>query len=172
MRATSFISIFLLSLLFSGCSFYNEVIKQSANEEKIMQVTKKGEIVSSLETKSVLFATYLNRLEPDKYKDGEYFLINSYINDDFKDIEKRGLNNPFYSIELGDSRAQNLKKPVKIVYLDKDDELVKRYSIYNRWGENYLVEFESVDEDKIYLFYKHVDYGEDRIKFSKNILEY
>ena len=66
--------IIVFFFLFNGCSSYYEILKQDPIKDSTMRFTKKGEIINSLETKGVLVATHLNRVDSN-YNDGEYYII-------------------------------------------------------------------------------------------------
>lgn len=152
-----------IGLVLVGCSSKNIIQKDKLHEESLIY-TQKGEIVSSLETKSIIFATYLNKLSQKFNSDNnDSFLIGTYISNDFDKEEKKGLNNPFYTLT-----DANSTKPILIKKLDKDDEIIKHIPTVNVWSSYFLVTFKAnKDQNIIKLIYTNTDYGKCELVFSK-----
>src|SRR3990167_5405523 len=81
-------------LAFSGCSQKGafDLFKMDASHERAVEQLRTGAIVLSLETKAILSTLYLNPIDPDQYKDGEYFIGAVYFERDNRDIRKWDLN--------------------------------------------------------------------------------
>jgi len=153
-------SLFFLSFfIFTGCaqkggfSFFH---KDKPYEEAI-SYTRKGEIIVSMENKAFIIATYLNPIK--KYKDGEYFFVRVYINNDFSDEKKSGLFNPKYHIYLND------KIPLEIKKVDKDSVIAKEMPMVKPWYKLYIVKFPKILGKKVLIF-KSDDYGQTRLIYQ------
>ncbi len=160
------ISIFsLLVLVFlTGCSdkIYKEFINEDKLYEQSLLYTRKGEIISSLETKSVIVATYLNRLDKRfADKDKDYFIVALYNEKEFGD-KKEGLESENCAIYLKDGR-----KPIEIKKLKKDDEILKYIPVHSGWFKYYLVVFPAKEEKSITLVCENKLFGKDFLTFSK-----
>ncbi len=154
----------LLAVFFSGCSdkIYKEFMKEDRLYEQSLLYTQKGEIVSSLETKSVIVATYLNKLDK-KYanKDKEYFIIALYNEKEFGDKEE-GLESKNCLVYLKDGR-----KPLFIKELKKDDEILKYIPVHSGWFKYYLISFKAKEEKKLTLVCENKRFGKSFLVFSK-----
>ncbi len=154
----------LLMILFSGCS--DKIYKEFMNEDKLYEqtllYTQKGEIISSLETKSVIVATYLNRLDKqfDK-KDKEYFLIALYNEKNFG-RKKEGLDQKNCLIYLKDGNM-----PIEIKELKKDDEILKYTPVHSGWFKYYLIAFNAQKTKKLTLICENKRFGKTSLTFSK-----
>ena len=152
---------FIFSLiLITGCSIKTAFIEPDTVAQKALAWTKKGEIYNSLEIKASMIATYLNPLNK-KYKNGEYFFISIYIDNDFDEPKKYGLNNKNYLLIL------NGLKPIYKKELDRDSELAKMMPFNNEWGHLYLVKFPKQKGKELKLELINEDYGVATIKFQK-----
>ncbi len=155
---------YLLVLFLNGCS--NKIYTEFVNEDKLYEqsllYTKKGEIVSSLETKSVIVATYLNPLDKSfKLKPKESFLIAVYSQKEFGD-DKEGLEKKECLVYLKDGR-----KPLEIERLKKENHLLKYIPVHNGWFKYYLVTFKAKQEKKITLVCENRRFGKTLLTFSK-----
>ena len=152
--------IFVFSIfLFVGCSLKEPFLKPDTLLQESLVYSKKGEIYNSLEIKASLFATYLNRLD-SKYKDGEYFVVSIFIDDDFEDPEKYGLNNKAYRLTLNGEDYISKKE------LKEDSELRKLVPFKNQWSHYYLVKFPKQNGVKS-LVLSHDIYGSTTLRFRE-----
>ncbi len=147
--------------LFVGCSLKEPFLKPDTVLQETLVYSRKGEIYNSLEIKASLFATYLNRLD-SKYRDGEYFVVSIFIDDDFEDPKKYGLNNKAYRLTLN-GKDYIYKKELK-----EDDELRKLVPFKNEWSHYYLVKFPKVDGVKK-LVLSNASYGSTTLRFREKI---
>ena len=152
-----FILLFI-SFLFVGCSFKEPFLKEDTLLQQKLVYTKKGEIYNSLEIKASLFATHLNPLDK-KYKDGEYFVVSIFIDDDFDDEKRYGLNNSAYKLTLNGSSFLSKKE------LKDDDPLKKMVPFKNEWAHYYLVKFPKQSGKKLELVLRHFEYGSVGLEF-------
>lgn len=132
--------------------------------EQSLLHTKKGEIVTSFETKAIIFATYLNQVDEKFQNDSnDTFLIGVYIPKDYAKKAKRGLKNPLFLLRDGDG-----KKPLKVKRLERDDKLMQFMPIVNSWCEYFKVDFKTKQKArKIKLIYKNKNYGKVKLNFLK-----
>jgi len=145
-----FFFLSILALTFSGCSI-KKVFKKDVFYEKTLKYTQRGQIVSSLETKALIDAVYLNPLYPDKFKNPT-FLIGVY-----NDFGNKLINNEF-NITL------NNKSPVKISKNIPNFISYKLYPFYNSWMKYYLVEFNKTNTPYT-ITYKSRDWGKVKLTF-------
>ena len=153
---------FILSIfLFVGCSFKKPFLESDTVLQESLVYSRKGEIYNSLEIKASLFATYLNRLD-SKYKDGEYFVVSLFIDDDFEDSNRYGLNNRAYRLTLNGEEYISKKE------LKNDSELRKLVPFKNQWSHYYLVKFPKQRGVKE-LELSHSSYGSTVLRFREAI---
>ncbi len=146
--------------LFFGCSAKElRIFSPDKPYIEALRYTASADIAVSLENKAMIIATYLDPLEK-KYRDGEYFFVRVYINDDFEDQNRSGLYHPGYSLTL------NKKKPLWIKGLDFDDPLVKRMPFVQKWYKIYLVKFPKIEKKKLQLIFAHEAYGKVVLNFQ------
>ena len=156
------IAFFILGIfLFVGCSLKEPFLKEDTVLQETLVYSKKGEIYNSLEIKASIFATYLNRLD-SKYKDGEYFVVSIFIDDDFEDPKKYGLNNKAFHLTLNGKKYINKKE------LDEDSELRKLVPFKNQWSHYYLVKFPKQSGVKE-LVLSNYAYGSTTLRFREKI---
>jgi hypothetical protein len=137
-------------LLFTGCSIKN-AFKQDPLYEKALTHTQRGQILSSLETKALIDAVYLNPLYKNKFKNPT-FLIGVYNNFD------NTVDNEEFNLTL------NNQKPVKISSDIPKFILYKNFPFYNEWMNYYIVEFNSTSKP-LKLIYKSKHWGEVTFTF-------
>ena len=162
------VTFLLISIFFlSGCFNSKEIVKivnvDKLHEQSLLY-TQKGEVVSSFETKAIIFATYLNPLDEKFHNENnDSFLVGVYIPKDYAKKAKRGLKNPLFKLINGDN-----KKPLSVKRLNRDDELMKFMPIVNSWCEYFKVDFKTNKKvKKIKLIYQNKDYGKTILNFSK-----
>ncbi len=151
----------LLSIIFlTSCSLKTTFMKPDLLQQKILSWTKKGAIYNSMEMKSSIFATYLNPIDK-KYKDGEYFFVSIFIDNDFEDSKKYGLNNKNYTLILNNQKYTYKKE------LDKDSQIVKMMPFNNEWSHLYLLKFPKQKSNILKLELINPNYGVTTMKFQK-----
>jgi hypothetical protein len=153
----TFITILFFGL---GCSFKEPFVEQDKVLQKSLTWTRKGEIYNSLEIKASIFATYLNPLGKAK-SSNEEFVVSVFVDDDFKDRKKAGLNNPDISLTL------NGIKPISKKELDEDSEYKKLVPFKNEWSHYYLVKFPKSSQKKLKLILESQNYGATVLEFEK-----
>jgi len=151
---------FLTILFLAGCSFKTPFVEPDYVLQKTLAWTKKGEIYNSLEIKASIFATYLNPLGKAKSSDEE-FVVSVFVDDDFKEKEKAGLNNPDISLTL------NSVKPIYKKELDDDSEYKKLAPFNNEWSHYYLVKFPKSNDKTLKLTLTSKNYGSTTLIFQK-----
>jgi len=139
----NFLLIFMI--LFTGCSIKN-ALKQDPVYEKALTHTQRGQIISSLETKALIDAIYLNPLYKNKFKNPT-FLIGVY--NDFDNM----LINEEFNLTL------NGQKPAKISTQIPKFIIFKNFPFYNGWMNYYIVEFNETTSP-LKLIYKSKHWGE------------
>ncbi|MDR2905486.1 MAG: hypothetical protein LBU73_06005 [Helicobacteraceae bacterium] len=104
--------------------------------------TKRAEIIDKFESRALITASYLNAIYPEdkNYSENETFLIGLYIANDFTDKQKQGINNPNYTLALGENNYISAEK------VDKNDHLLKIMPLVNRWNHYYIVRFPIANE--------------------------
>ncbi len=140
--------IFISIVIFStGCSRTTafDFFKMDDNYERAVDNLQTATLVKSFETQAILSTVYLNRVYPEKYKDGEYFFVSLYLRDDIRLYFKTGINNKKYTFTL------NGNKPLEAKELKTDDELRLSMPITNEWNRYYLVKFKSQNGKKLNL---------------------
>ncbi len=156
----------LLSIFFlSGCQTSQKIVNIDKLHEQSLLYTQKGEIVSSFETKAIIFATYLNSVdEKFKNENNDTFLIGVYIPKDYVEKSKRGLNNPLFTLTNGKNQ-----EAIEVKRLNKEDDLMKFIPIVNSWCEYFLTNFKADKKAKnVKLIYQNKNYGKINLTFNKN----
>ena len=117
--------LWLYALIFCACSNLDDPrFSKNFYEEKMMQVTRKSEIVLKGKTQIVMFSTYLSELDREKYSDGEYF----FIEIDFED-EKKGIKDVEFVL-AGHT-------PAEIKYIKNPKK--EGFYIHSPWNRGYLI---------------------------------
>ena len=140
----------LLLILFSGCSM-KSALKHDPFYEKTLKYTQRGQIINSLETKSLIDAVYLNDLYQNKFQNPT-FLVGIY--NDFEN----NLTNEEFSIYL------NNQKPLKVSTKIPNFIMYKSFPFYNSWMTYYLVTFPQTHKP-YNLEYKSKHWGKVNLTF-------
>jgi hypothetical protein len=164
------INTYLLIIAFFtliGCGNKNldyNLIKQDKSRENNLLYTKKATLLNSLETKAIINATFLSQLYKDRYKkDLDIFLIGVYLDDDFNDKSKYGLNNPFYKLSSDGGKIISIRE------VKEDDIEYKEFPFTNNWAHYYVVSFsKSKNEKFVNLTYSHKEFGQLVLAFQKD----
>jgi hypothetical protein len=149
--------LFVFILLFAGCSSkVSEVFQKDKTYITLMQYTKRGEIVKSLETIALINATYINPILKDSNKSENYevFIIGVYNSNDYRGYKKGGIFNPNYSLTM------NGEKFVKAEKADKVKLGLENYPFYNKWMKYYEVYFPKSDSFDLDIEYKFIPTGD------------
>ena len=160
-------SIFLLFiiLIFSGCETkINNILQQDNQYINLMQHTKRGQIVNSLNTIALINATYLNPVlkNSKKIKESEIFIIGVYNSIDNREENQSGIFNPNYNLTMNNSKWE------KAEIANKNELELYNYPFYNKWMRYYKVYFPKTDENEIILTYKHKTLGEVNLTFNSS----
>ena len=139
----------LLALFFTACSI-KDITSKDKLYDKVLIYTKRGEIVSSLETKALIDAVYLNPLYKDKFHNPT-FLVGVY-----NDFDNTLINEEFNLI-------LNNKPPLEINSTIPKFVLYKQFPFYNDWMKYYVVEFNKTSP--LILEYKSKHWGETKLRF-------
>ena len=149
----TFLTLSLLTILFSGCakhsafSDFNLTLSQERSEDSIQS----AKIYNKTKTVGLFSSIYLNRVYPQKYKDGEYFYIYLYTKEDAKNLDFFLNNKPALSIKS----------------LESTNEFSKLTSPTESWKEYYLVQFKK-EGKKLTLQVKNSQISSDPMIFKKD----
>lgn len=155
--------------------------------EKAVSNMKKVSLMQNMETKALLHAVYLNNVDQEMYNDGEYFYIAVHIIEDAEQSDKKGLNNPAYSLKMIETiefdvpqiqsyKANDLNTsedksishvPLVVEALEPDDHLRDSMPIQNKWNTYYIVRFKKIREEKLELVFESDQYGSAALTFLK-----
>lgn len=150
-------------LAFSGCAQKGafDLFKMDEAHEKAIEQTRTGTIVLSLETKAIMSSLYLNKIDPADYKDGEYFIVAVYFENDDRTIRGRELESNGYSLTL------NGKKATSIELLDSKDPRRAMMPIQNNWNRFYFVRFNPSAESSLVLQLENNQTGSVALSYQK-----
>ncbi len=128
----TFLIINILLLLFSACSYDNafsqfDISPQRAKSEENIVSSK---LYKNKEVAGVMSCVYLNNVNPQKYKDLEYFYIYMYVKETQTQI----------TFTLNDTNASVTELSVNNEFTQLTDSSVS-------WQKYYLVTFEKQDAD-------------------------
>lgn len=138
------LSSVVMSFFLVSCSSKSalEYFDKSDLEARAFQESKKGDYIENGSPKVIVWATYLNNVDREKYNNNEEFLVSVYTSNS----DKQGIKELGYSFSLNDNKA------LVTQYVDKKDakneKLLKLIS-KNNWGEYYLVSFAKSSEDNL-----------------------
>jgi len=156
-------TIFAL-FLFTGCTTkINEIFAKDKTYIKLTQYTQRGAIIKSLETDSLINATYLNPIlsENNETKNFDIFIIGVYNANDYRGYEKGGINNPDYNLTLNDQPFIKATK-ADIIKLN-----LKEYPFYNNWMKYYKVYFNKTTSSILTLKYTHKNIGSTTLQIER-----
>jgi len=157
---------FLITLIFvTGCETkVTGILHQSEDQIKILQHTKRAQIINALDTVALINVTYLNptlkdtNKEKDKY---DIFIVGVYNNNDLKGYEKGGIHNPNYLLTMNNSNYEKAKKA------DVKKMQLSTYPFYNAWMKYYVVYFPKSDKSNLTIAYKNKTLGETKLTFNQ-----
>lgn len=125
----------IYALLMCACSNLDDPrFSKDFYEEKMMQLTRKSELISKNKTQVVMFVTYLTELDREKYEDGEYFFVEiSFEN------EKLSIKDVKFSLAgYSPAEVKYIKNPQK-----------EKFHIHSPWNKGYLVKFDPIPQTEI-----------------------
>lgn len=133
------LSSILMSIFLVSCSSKSalEYFNKSDVEARAFQESKKGDFIENGSPKIILWATYLNNIDGEKYNKYEHFLVSVYTSN--SDVQ--GINELNYSFKLNEESSFYIEK------INKEDKLLKLIS-KNNWGEYYLVMFNKNENEQ------------------------
>ena len=169
------LSTLLASTLFiSGCSKKTAFDFFSTDEyyEKALSNMRSGSLMKNNESKALIHAVYLNKVDPEVYHGNEYFFISLHVIDEVYSLKDGGLKGSDYSlkiiekIDIGNYSSLEVN-PLEVKNIHENDPLKKHMPITNRWSYLYLVRFEDISNDDLVLTLESERYGNIKLTFPK-----
>lgn len=161
-----FASVFACGI--AGCtSYFEKGYHPAVLEEKKIHSTRKIQIIKDDKIDLVIFATYLNDIEQNFYKNQEYFFVEFYA------PSQEPLNLKRIQLEIATKDAQKWESPL---YMRKipPSEYDNIFMPLNKWSSCYLVAFEkseNIDDEKVRLRVR-VDEQVDIFDFSFKVIPF
>ena len=151
----------IVSLFFISCGPKNNAFKYFEKDDmeiKGVQYTKKTDILNGNEVDVIFLATYLNKVDEEKFNLNEdAFLVSLYFsNKDSQDVFENG-----YTFFL------NNIAPISIEKIEKNDETFKSLMLKNSWGNYYLVKFKAQNSYNLALTLKNQNSNSAKLNFEK-----
>ena len=136
-----FLPLILISILFTSCTSKNSAFKYFEKKDDIemksIQFTKKADILKADEVETIMWATYLNKIDKNIYNfKKEVFLVSLY----FANVESQSIKTNGYKLLLNGKEASLLEK------VEKDNENFKSLMNKNSWANYYLVKFDTQND--------------------------
>lgn len=152
-KMKTFTIILTFLVLISGCASKNafERFSMSKEQELSEDALSRSKIKFGDKVNGIVSVVYLNFVSPQKYNDGEYFYVYTYIKN--KNYESRFLLND--------------KEPVEVKELPAKNIFTHLTSIDNEWSKYYLVKFQE-QGDKLSFIFESGPYSSDILKFEKD----
>lgn len=149
-------------ILFGGCSGHGpyDLFKIDKQHERSIEQLRSGSILLSLETKAIISSLYLNKINPDKYRDGEYFIVSLYIEKENR-ISKDDYEANGFRLSL------NGKKALSSQLLEENDPYKAYMPFQNGWNQYYLVRFDSLHENAMALKLEKDQIGSVVLNYQK-----
>ena len=153
--------LLFISLFFVSCGEKNNAFKYFEKDDmeiKSVQYTKKADIVKDKEVDVIFVATYLNKVDKEKFGLNEdSFLVSLYFsNKDSQDIFENG-----YSLTLNNTAVIFSEK------IEKNDERFKSLMLKNSWGTTYFVKFNPQNSSNLSLSLKNDTSNKAQLNFEK-----
>jgi len=151
-----FVYILIFSLLVIGCSSDIDKLWENHQEHidyraKLLKTQKAIFYDQNNTAKVIITATYLQ-----ENNNTEEFIISIYtdekIEEDFFKI---------YTISLNNTPAQQIQP------LSKDNKLLNNISFKTKWNRQFLVKFEHIDNDRLFIVFKDPNENEVKLYFAK-----
>jgi len=154
---------FIALLTISGCADKGafDLFKMDAAHERSVEQLRTATIVLSLETKAIISGLYLNPVYPDKYKDGESFIVAIYFENDIRSVKKRDIHDIGYALTL------NGKEPVEMEELPEKDLRRELIPVRNTWNRFYLVKYKNFSEGVLTLALENNQTGKVVLNYQK-----
>lgn len=130
--------------LFSGCSKKNAFYEFKMDKDQELSVSnlKSSKITSKNDKKEIyglFYAVYLNEIYPEIYNDKEYFFVYIFTKRSKELYDPKKPTNSDLNIKL------NLKLPIKVEELPKENKFSHLINVKSEWNRYYLVTFEKTD---------------------------
>jgi hypothetical protein len=153
--------LLFISLFFVSCGEKNNAFRYFEKDDmeiKSVQYTKKADIVKDKEVDVIFVATYLNKVDKEKFGLNEdSFLVSLYFsNKDSQDIFENG-----YSLTLNNTAVIFSEK------IEKNDERFKSLMLKNSWGTTYFVKFNPQNSSSLSLSLKNDTSNKAQLNFEK-----
>ena len=148
-----FLITLTFSVLFSGCANKSafEQFNMSQEQELSANALQRSKVKFGDKVNGILSAVYLNFVFPQKYNDGEYFYVYTYVK-----------NKNYQSLFL-----LNGKEPLSIEELPSKNEFTKLTLEESEWSKYYLLKF-AKQGDKLSFVFENGPYSSDTLKFEKD----
>lgn len=155
--------ILSLLMLLSGCSQRGafDIFKMDEVHERAVEQLRSGTIIQSFETKAIFSALYLNKINPETYKEGEFFIASVYFENDDRSDKKRQLESNGYTLRL------NGQKATRIELLGEKDPRRSIIPIHNNWNRYYLIRFDSLQGSTLALRLENNQTGQVELNYQK-----
>ena len=153
--------LLFISLFFVSCGEKNNAFRYFEKDDmeiKSVQYTKKADIVKDKEVDVIFVATYLNKVDKEKFGLNEdSFLVSLYFsNKESQDIFENG-----YSLTLNNTSVIFSEK------IEKNDERFKSLMLKNSWGTTYFVKFNPQNSSNLSLSLKNDTSNKAQLNFEK-----
>lgn len=153
--------LLFISLFFVSCGEKNNAFRYFEKDDmeiKSVQYTKKADIVKDKEVDVIFVATYLNKVDKEKFGLNEdSFLVSLYFsNKDSQDIFENG-----YSLTLNNTAVIFSEK------IEKNDERFKSLMLKNSWGTTYFIKFNPQNSSSLSLSLKNDTSNKVQLNFEK-----
>ncbi len=153
--------LLFISLFFVSCGEKNNAFRYFEKDDmeiKSVQYTKKADIVKDKEVDVIFVATYLNKVDKEKFGLNEdSFLVSLYFsNKDSQEISENG-----YSLTLNNTAVIFSEK------IEKNDERFKSLMLKNSWGTTYFVKFNPQNSSSLSLSLKNDTSNKVQLNFEK-----
>lgn len=184
------------SIMFTACSQTNafDFFSSDTYYEKAVSNMQKVSLMRDMETKALVYAVYLNNVDPHIYFGDEYFYVGMHIIEDAYDPKKHGLKNLDYRLRMINEQKQtdqdDITKapeykdtataieeskgeeivyvdPIEATELDEDHKLRRTMPIRNQWNHYYLVRYKEVNASTLKLSFENDQYGKAQLTFQK-----
>ncbi|MFW6307957.1 MAG: hypothetical protein ACOC08_04875 [Campylobacterales bacterium] len=167
MRFTFFALIIAFILLaLTGCATkYEDALNINKLKAEYLEATRTGEILNALQTKVVATATYLNKIEPQKYNNKETFVVGIYYPSVQNSATNQGLDSKYIDLFM-EENGQKIEYEIK-EELNQDHSLLSQMPLYSKWYKYYLIEFEKIESEEFAIVIKEASFGETKLEFNK-----
>lgn len=142
-------------LLTSGCSTKTafDAFKMDSATERVMTNLRSATVKSEGVTKAVISTIYLNNAEPERYRDGEYFLISLYLQE---------TDTPFKLL-----LNENVE-PLAAEELGAEDPRCAMFPVKNAWNRYYLVRYPEQSGETLTLKLENGPIGTGVLDYQKD----